>query len=124
MTYAQEISSVFGPFLVISGLWVVICVKRVISLWGSFKTNAPIFYTAGMLNLLLGIYIITMYNIWIGNLTIFVTLLGWVLAIRGGLLLFFPRIMFQLFLSTKNIICLWGIISIVWGAIFVKIAYF
>ncbi len=112
---------VFGPFLVILGLWMLLYSDNLAKIATSIKGSPACFHILGILQLLMGLILITQCNIWKVNGIIFVTLLGWVFLLRGILALFFPQVLIKLIARGK-----WtkfaGIVPLVWGIILYWVA--
>jgi hypothetical protein len=119
-----KLSVIFGPFLFIIGLWMLIFSKRIKKFIASFKSIEPMAFIGGMLNTLIGLAIIATYNVWMWDISIFVTLLGWFFFVRGVILLFFPKFMFALSMASLGSLQFWGIIFLIWGLIISKIGFY
>ena len=117
------LAMVFGPFLLIVGAWLFFNSDKLHKLW-SYKAVEGNFHVVGMINVLLGLFIITQYSVWAMNAAVFVTLLGWFLLVRGFLVLFFPKFLFELTMHSKTAFKTWGVILFVWGLIIAKIGYY
>lgn len=86
-----------------------------IKIMASIKASPSAFFLMGIINLLIGLTIISFYNNWSHiNLAFLVTLLGWVMFLRGLVVFFFPKILFMKNVTSKNF-KLWGLIPLVWG---------
>jgi hypothetical protein len=55
---------------------------------------------------------------------VLVTLLGWVMIIRGVMGLFVPQLLIQLILSNTSFLKVYGIIPLVWGLALSWLAFF
>jgi len=107
---------VFGPFLVILGLWMLLYSDNLAKIVTSIKGSPACFHILGILQLLIGLILIGQCNIWEWSGIIFVTLLGWVFLLRGILALFFPQILMKMLAKGKRAKFA-GIIPLVWGII-------
>lgn len=123
MDTAMMLAKIFGPFLAIWGLWMLLYGDNVSKIMTSLKNSPACLYCSAMINMFLGIYVIVMYNMWDMNMFFFVTLLGWVLFLRGLLGLFMPQMMVRWMSHSTCMKCM-GIIPFVWGLILVWIGYY
>lgn len=90
----MELSLFFARFLGI--LLTVICLGMLINkryyhfLWQEC-IRQPIFITLfGMFDFILGLFIILLHNVWIADWRLLITLLGWILFIRGAIRILAP----------------------------------
>lgn len=116
MDHAAIISKIFGPFLVFVGLWMLLYNENSVKTQNSFKNNPAVVYQKAVFNLLIGIGLIRFYNVWAWwDPTILATWVGWMLAIRGVLVLFIPQRLIKLTMTNKTVIKLRGLVPLVWG---------
>src|SRR3990172_5199247 len=108
MESAMMLARVFGPFMAILGLWVLLYSDNVSKIWNSMKNSPAALYASAALNLLVGLFIINEYNFWSMDIFFFVTLLGWVSFIRGVIGLFMPQLIVRLFMLKSSGIRLLG----------------
>jgi len=124
MESAMMIARVFGPFMAILGLWVLLYSDNVAKIWNSMKNSPAALYASAVLNLLVGLFIINGYNFWSMNIFFFVTLLGWVSFIRGVIGLFMPQLIVRLFMLKSSGIRLLGLVPLVWGLILIWAGFY
>ncbi len=124
MSNAIWIATVFGPLLFILGLWMLILTPNLIKILVSVKNSLAAFWLMGFINLLLGLFIVSLYNKWVLNGTILVTFLGWALIIRGLLILFIPKLLLISKVKNYRFIKSVGFIPLVWGLGLCWIAFF
>ena len=118
-----DIASVFGPFMVILGAWMLIRSAQLIKIWASFKAHPSSFFLMGIINLLLGVYLVSHYNFWYWSKSLLVTLLGWVLTIRGLIALFFPDFFIKHTMTQRALAKVIGWIPLIWGLILCWLAF-
>ena len=124
MDSAMMLARVFGPFLAILGLWMLLYGDNVVKILTSIKGSPSAQYCSAVFNLLIGLFIINAYNVWTWNIFFFVTLLGWAMFIRGVLALFMPQLIVQWFMSKSTWMKTMGIIPFVWGLILTWTGYY
>lgn len=123
MQNPDMVASVFGPFLAIIGLWIIMSAKVIIKGWPSPKTSPGLFYMGGALNLLFGLMILSQYNLWTWSAELFVTLLGWVMVLRSILSLFVPEMVTATTAKHPGMLRIFGIVTLAWGLILCRIAF-
>ena len=113
---ALWLASIFGPFLVILGLWMLIYCDQYAKVVSTIKGSAGLLYLKSVGNLLVGFTVLSQYDTWGWNLLALVTLLGWVMVVKGVLGLFAPQVCHNM-MSRKNNCKVCGFIPLVWGAL-------
>lgn len=117
MDSAIMLARVFGPFLGILGLWMLLYGDNVVKVMAAMKNSPVALYSSAVFNLLIGIFIMCNYNVWTWNIFFFVTLLGWVMFLRGVFALFVPQIIVKCIMSKSSWMKTMGIVPFVWGLI-------
>jgi hypothetical protein len=112
---AMGIASVFGPFLLIMGLWMVFYHENMMKVISSIKNTPGVMYVMGIINLLIGLSVLSSFNMWMWGPTLLVTLFGWVVLIRGLLAFFMPQFLVTKPLTDHNYLRVKGIVVLVWG---------
>lgn len=124
MDSAMMIARVFGPLMGIVGLWMLLYGDNVVKIATSVKNSPAAQYGISLYNLLIGLWIINVFNSWEWDVFFFVTLLGWWMFIRGVLGLFMPQLMVQWFMTKNTWLKTMGIIPFVWGLILTWTGYY
>lgn len=124
MDTAMMMARIFGPFLAIWGLWMLLYGDNVVKIMASIKNSPAALYGNSIITMFLGIYMIANYNMWMSNIFFFVTLLGWVLFLRGLLGLFMPHLVVRLMMTHTSWMKTMGIIPFVWGLILIWAGYY
>lgn len=117
------IASVFGPLMVILGLWMLLFSDNLVKIWSAFKSNHAAFFLMGVINLLLGFYIIHQYHIWSWNKASLVTLLGWFFIVRGVMALFVPQVLAKYTMTEASLAKVIGVVPFVWGMVLCWLAF-
>jgi uncharacterized protein YjeT (DUF2065 family) len=122
MDVGITIARTMGPVLVILGLWFFLVPEIAKKGLVNLKEMTGFQYTYGLIHFILGFFIIAVHNVWESNIFLSVTLLGWVLVLRGILLWFMPgkylknRVMGSAIIQAfKYIVLIWGIILLYAG---------
>lgn len=123
MQNALWLASIFGPFLVITGLWTLFYHDNMMKVMTSLKNTPSVFHVGALINLLLGLTVLSEFNVWSSTLTVFVTLLAWFLIVRGVLALFVPQIFVKLVMGKADRVRFWGIVHFIWGILLCWLAF-
>lgn len=123
MQNALWLASIFGPFLVINGLWMLFYHENMMKVMSSVKNTPAVFHCSAMICLLLGLTVLSQFNMWSMSLMVFVTLLGWALVARGVMALFVPQMLMKLTAAKADRIKTWGVIHFVWGLLLCWLAF-
>jgi hypothetical protein len=115
MQTAIWLAMIFGPFLAIVGLWMLLYSDNLLKTYASIKGTPAVMYMRSVVNMLLGLTIITQYNMWQWDGSLLVTLLGWVLFIRGVITLYVPQFVMKLGMSDQKALKYRGVIPLIWG---------
>ncbi len=124
MDSAVMLARVFGPFLGILGLWMLLYGDNVVKIMTAIKNSPAALYSSAVFNLLIGLFIMCTYNVWEWNVFFFVTLLGWVLFIRALFALFMPQIVVKFIMTRVSWMKTMGIIPFVWGLILTWVGFY
>ena len=82
---------VLGPFLVIADVTAVARASDMQTLLSQFEANSLWTWVAGAFVLIFGLVIVAAHQYWRGAPAIIVSTLGWLVVLRGLLLLAFPK---------------------------------
>lgn len=124
MQNVMWLAGVFGPFLAILGLWMLLYADSLTKVWAALKSTPPVFYTISIITLLIGIVMVKEYNVWSWDACLLVTLAGWFFLVRGLMGLFVPQVLIKLTIGNPSIAKIQGIVPFVWGLALCWLAYF
>jgi len=86
------LSRLLGLFLLAVSLSLLLRGQELLAIMSALINDAPTLMNLGMAGLLAGLAIVLSHNIWAGGaLPVVVTLFGWILLLRGLLLLMLPH---------------------------------
>lgn len=91
---------ILGPLFVLAGILLITQPDRVIVSIGGFLTNPSLMNLAAFMTLLLGLAIVTFHQRWDSFTAIIISVIGWVMVVRGGVMLLAP----DLILATANFV--------------------
>lgn len=114
MQNAMWLASIFGPFLMILGIWMLFYHDNMVKICASLKNTTCCLYVIAIINILIGLTVISQFNDWTMGLSILVTLFGWFILIRGLMGLFVPQVLMK-WAHDASWMKVKGIIPLVWG---------
>lgn len=85
MDMTGRMAAVLGPTLI------AVTVSEIINLKIWENVHPAVVYLNGLILLIGGLVIVTSHNLWRLDLTLLVTVSGWLLVIAGGFRMFFPN---------------------------------
>lgn len=115
MTLATMLAWIFGPYLVIQGIWMFAQKKNLMKICKSIRETPASVYIFGWTSLLIGLVLVNLFNVWEPSLAIFMTLLGWGYVVRALLILFVPQVFLKMETHEKTVMPTMAIVRIVWG---------
>lgn len=111
METVQWLAVMFGPFLVIRGIWTAIFASRHVKKLSKEHHDGHC-SLMGFFDLILGLLILSLWNYWTFTMPLLITLLGWGFIVRAIGLLFLPTVCE---VKKAYVYKIWGIVFVVWG---------
>lgn len=90
MDHSILLAKVLGLYLLVMGIAMLLKAGSIKVLIHDVVSSPPLVFISGAITLLIGILIITHYNLWQMNWFLAITVLGWLCILRGILCIFFP----------------------------------
>ena len=94
MTTSRYIARLMGPVMLIIGIGMAAGMlmegETYSSLLKEFIASRALIFITGILALTAGLAIVNAHNLWVRDWRVMVTILGWLLVLRGVMLLVFP----------------------------------
>lgn len=123
MLNAIEIAKIFGPIYVIWGIWALLYQDNSKKVLESISKNLSTLYIVGIVNLIVGLFIINAHSHWSLHLSVLVTILGWAIFLEGLIFFFVPNLSIKLYSVKRNILVLYGLVAFIWGLALMWLAY-
>ncbi len=117
MNNAIALSYIFGPYLLIQGLWMLIQHKNNMKICESIRKTPAAVHFIGWTSLMIGLVLVNMFNMWQWNILLFVTLLGWAYIVRALIVLFIPQLFLRAETHDAQRVRVGGVVRLVWGVI-------
>ncbi|MFC1748441.1 hypothetical protein ACFL2V_06495 [Pseudomonadota bacterium] len=86
-------AQIFGPFYVVASLGILFNSKRVTKAAQDIMHSDALMYVSGLIALLLGLFIISIHNVWVADWPVIITIIGWAAAVKGTIMMVLPGAM-------------------------------
>ncbi len=127
MENALKIAEIAGPVMLLMGLSILLHAKAWQRLFDKWVKDHLSLFPMMLLSTLLGLMVISMYNVWEFNVWLLVTLLGWGMFVKGVVFFLIPGSALKGVVGFgKNLGALYfgGLVHTVVGAVLGYYAYF
>lgn len=124
MENALKIAEIAGPVLLLMGLSVLLHAKAWQGLYDKWQKDHLALFPLMLLLPILGLIMIGMYNVWEWNVWILVTLLGWILFIKGVVYFLLPGSALKGVLGLGKNLGLLYFGGLVWAVIGAALGYY
>lgn len=122
-----QIFQVLGLLFLAVGLGMLINLNFYERLFRSLTESVAMLYLAGVINLVLGYFFVTFHNTWTGGWVVVITVIGWLIFIKGIVILVLPNVQISIakaFIGKKGVMVVVGLIALILGLIFGYLGYF
>lgn len=92
----QHMAQFFGYFLIILGISLFLRVHFWLSWAKKMKAHPDQIIIFGILNVLLGLFVLTLHPGWSKDSDLVIIVLGWLMLVKGISFLWFPQLLFKL----------------------------
>jgi hypothetical protein len=86
------LARLLGPLLLLTGAGIVLNPKSFRTIAGEVVRSVTLVYLFGFMDLAAGLAIVLTHNVWVANWRVLITLIGWLLLIRGAVRIVAPEI--------------------------------
>lgn len=127
MENAVSLAAVMGPVYVVVGLSVLLYAKSWRALMDEWERNHYTLFPLMFIYIVLGLIAIRMYNVWEWNIWLIVTLVGWILFLKGVFYFIAPGSWIKATLKLKSTMALLyvgGVVAIILGGVLSYYVYF
>lgn len=119
-----QVFQVFGIIYLVIGLGMIINTRTYRKMILNFSENTSITYLSGAVSIFVGYLLLTFFNSSSWNLTLILTIVGWIAMVKGSLILMFPKLMSKFVKIIKErLIFSLGVVAVALGLIFLYIGY-
>jgi hypothetical protein len=114
---------VLGPFFVIACITAAVRASQMPALMSDFAANMLWSWVAGSFVILGGLVVVALHSYWRGAAAIVVSILGWLVVLRGLLLLAFPTAFISMAKSVIGMGALWQAVCIGFAVLGLYLTY-
>jgi hypothetical protein len=86
------LARLLGPLLLLTGAGIVLNPKSFRTIAGEVVRSVTLVYLFGFMDLAAGLAIVLTHNVWVVSWRVLITLIGWLLLIRGAVRIVAPEI--------------------------------
>ena len=122
-TSTRMFARVLGPFLVIVDLVAVVRSPDTQAVLSEFESNSLWSWVAGAFVLLFGLIVVAGHQHWRGTAPIIISVLGWLVTLRGLLLLAFPKVFVSVAHSVVGAQAWWVTLCIAFSLVGLYLTY-
>ncbi len=119
------LAQVWGIVLTLAGLGMLLNGKHYLKVIESYEKNAGLLYIGGIFGLILGIIQVQAHSIWTGGWPVVLTVLGWILLVKGAIWVAFPvqALSFIRAKQSPSIVTAGGILGLVLGIFLLYVGF-
>jgi hypothetical protein len=92
MNLSIFLAKVLGIYLLVVSFAILFNLRRTTSIISGVIQNPSLQLIVGILTTIIGILLVVSHNIWIHDWTVVITIIGWLIFIKGVLNLVFPNV--------------------------------
>lgn len=121
------IARIFGLCYLIIGAGLLLNQKFWREAIEDFSKNAATVFFGGIFALVVGVVIVLTHNVWVGNWTVIITIIGWIALIKGIWIIVFPGTVskfMQVYRKNKSLLLVQSIGALVFGAVLTYFGFF
>ena len=85
------IARVFGIFYLVAAVSIMVNRQFYQKFMEDYCKNTALVFFTGMFALIIGIVIVLLYNVWVADWTVIITIIGWTALIKGIWIIVFPN---------------------------------
>ena len=90
------LAQLFGLFLIVKGLFVLLRTSEVQKMLRDTRDNRPLLYVMGIASTFFGLILTLSHNTWGSTPEVLVSLIGWITLLKGIMTLFAPHMLLNL----------------------------
>jgi hypothetical protein len=84
------LAKLLGPILLVAGIALLVNRKELDALAQELLRSRVLFFLLGLIDLAVGLAIVLTHNVWVADWRLVITLLGWLLMVRGAVRMLIP----------------------------------
>ena len=91
----KQIFQLFGLIYIAVGLGILLNPQYYKQMFADFKKSVAVMYLGGIFTFAIGFLLITFHNIWVKDVSVIITIVGWMALLKGISILILPRLMMK-----------------------------
>ena len=126
MTTSIFLARLLGPLLLAVGAGILINPKPFHTMASEVVRSVTLVYLFGLLDFAAGLAIVLTHNVWAANWRVLITILGWLMLIRGVVRILAPETIMGFaakIIGNKQLIPISGVVTGVLGLVFCYFGY-
>lgn len=125
MSTTIVLSQILGIIITVFGLSVLVNKKSIIALLDETTQSQGVLWILGFITLIFGGLIVVFNNVWSSGLQLFITIIGWLVLLKGIVTLVFPDFTVRIYKKWVNIqvIIFSGFITFIIGLILLYLGF-
>ncbi len=88
----EHIAEALCLYYLVMGVAFLVNRKRFVTLFVDVMNSQTFMTYSGIIALIVGVFLITIHNVWVWGLPLFVTIVGWLAFLKGAALLIYPKV--------------------------------
>jgi hypothetical protein len=120
------LARLLGPLLLIVGAGILINPKTFHTMAADVVRSVTLVYLFGLIDLAAGLAIVLTHNVWVANWRVLITLIGWLMLIRGAVRVLIPEAVMGYaakILRNKQYLPVGGVVIGILGLVFCYFGY-
>ncbi len=110
------VAKVLGIYFVVAGFFLLAKGKTIPHLFKDFSDHPALAYLTGVILVFLSSIYLLQYNIWDGTWKVFVTVLVWIVLLKGLVYIFFPKVLSEFAVKKfRGLFGFYGLLAIIAG---------
>ena len=121
MEVSKFLSKVIGLYEIIISLAMLINMKQFTADIQGMMNNGPLMIYIGCVTVIMGILLVVSHNIWEWTWRLLVTIVSWIVLLKGSSILLFPHVLDQItlqFVTNSNFAYSVAVIDLILGILF------
>ncbi len=90
------VAKVLAVYFIVSGVFLIVRGKTLPVLLRDFFAHPAVVYLTGAILVFLGALLLVQYNVWDGSLSMLVTIVGWLVLLKGLTYIFVPHMLAEI----------------------------
>jgi hypothetical protein len=126
MATSLFLARLLGPILLAVGAGILINPKPFRTMAGEVVSSVTLVYLFGLFDFAAGLAIVLVHNIWMPNWRVLITLIGWLMLIRGAVRILAPEAIMGFgakLIRNKQLVPISGVVTGVLGLVFCYFGY-